>query len=131
MSHCNSHKPNRTCQYLHRILQPFGESVLLGLDYWLVGFRLSEYLGQGDAIIQDIVAISRSQAMCYVVREAISTPGCPNLYWALATLPEPTVSIRRAIDLECLGIEYSFPVLFKAESTELGPEQWKSFTSDN
>lgn len=95
-----------------------------------LGFRLGEYLGQGDAIIQDLVAISRCQAMCYVVREAISTPGCPNLYWALATLPEPTVSMRRALDLECLGIEYSFPVLFKAESQELGREHWQTLWKD-
>ena len=93
---------------------------------WIrLGYRFSEYLGNGDSIVQKLVAISRCQALNEVVREAIYSPGCPNLYWALATLPEPIVSVRRAIDIECLGIEYSFPVLFKAESTELGREQWQ------
>ena len=98
---------------------------------WIrVGYRLAEYLGQGDSIIQKIVAISRCHAMNHVVREAISTPGCPNLYWALASLPESIVSIRRSIDIECLGIEYSFPVLYKAESKDLGREQWQELWSE-
>lgn len=98
---------------------------------WIrVGFRLAEYLGHGDTIVQKLVAISRCQAMNYVVREAISTPGCPNLYWALACLPEPFVSMRRSIDIECLGIEYSFPVLYNAESKDLGREQWQELWSE-
>ena len=98
---------------------------------WIrLGYRFAEYLGHGDTIVQDMVAISRCQSMSYVVREAISTPGCPNLYWALATLPEPIVSTRRAIDIECLGIEYSFPVLYRAESTDMGREKWQELWKD-
>ena len=93
---------------------------------WIrVGYRLAEYLGHGETTFQKIAAIARCQAMNYVVGEAISTPGCPNLYWALASLPEPIVSVRRSIDIECLGIEYTFPVLYKAESRDLGREQWQ------
>lgn len=90
----------------------------------------SEYLGHGDTIVQKLVAISRCHAMNYVVREALSTPGCPNLYWALACLPEPIVSMRRSIDIECIGIEYSFPVLYNAESKDLGREQWQELWSE-
>ena len=98
---------------------------------WIqLGYRFAEYLGNGDSIVQGFVASSRCQAMNYVVREAISTPGCPNLYWALATLPEPMVSMQRAIDIECLGIEFSFPILAKAESTDLGREQWQQLWKD-
>ena len=51
------------------------------------GLRLAEFVRQGETLIQQLVGIACAAIMRENIKEAIATPGCPNLYWALASLP--------------------------------------------
>ncbi len=54
-----------------------------------VGFRLAEIAGHStDFLIGRLVGFAVSGVMMQATLEAIEQPDCPNLYWALASLPE-------------------------------------------
>ncbi len=88
------------------------------------GYRLAEFLGQGESIVQQLVGIAVCSLMEDCIRKAISTPGCPNLYWAIASIPKPLVSCRKSIELELTGLASYLPILAEAETLSLSAEQW-------
>lgn len=61
------------------------------------GLRLAEFVGQGETLIQKLVGIAIAAIMRDKLETAIATPGCPNLYWALATIPRPLVSMGDSV----------------------------------
>ena len=63
--------------------------------------------------------------MLEMVTRASCTPGCPNLYWALATVPQPLLEMRSAIQMELDGMDRILPILEHAESDTLDREEWK------
>lgn len=68
-----------------------------------IGFRLSEVAGfSSDLLISRLVGYAISSVMMSVVQDAIQDPECPNLYWALATLPDSLFEIRKAIEFESI-----------------------------
>jgi hypothetical protein len=64
------------------------------------------------------------------VEQWIGSPGSPNLYWALATLPRPLVSLRNAIDQERALPERLFPFLADAETSTRSKEEWQRLFVD-
>ncbi|XZE32121.1 hypothetical protein SH501x_002857 [Pirellulaceae bacterium SH501] len=71
-------------------------------------FALARHLGQDDFIISGavgiaIASIAQSDAL-HVVQQA----DCPNLYWAIATMPDPLVSFGKSISIEANFIEMQF-----------------------
>ncbi len=101
-------------------------AVLLGLRYRLelserrfddalrtlqTGFALARDVGQGDTLIQDLVAIAVGSIQFGHVEEWMQTPGSPNLFWALTDLPAPLVNTAHAIRTEMTTIYRSFPAL--------------------
>lgn len=94
----------------------------------LMGNRLAYLVGQGESVIQRLVACAITAMMRAIIEETIQTPGCPNLYWAIATIPLPIVSIRQSVELELDAIHRAFPALRQAQtadwSEETAMEQW-------
>ena len=90
------------------------------------GYRLAEFIGQGESVVQKLVGIAIAGLMADVVQTAIATPQCPNLYWALATIPQPLVSVRDAIELELTGVEHVLPILGQSESSSMDQTAWQS-----
>ena len=80
----------------------------------LIGFRLSYLIGQGDTVIQNLVSVAMSAMMRSLIEEMIQTPGSPNLYWALLSVPTPLVSMREPFEQELAGILRAFPDLAQA-----------------
>jgi hypothetical protein len=85
------------------------------------GFALARHASQGDSLIQSIVGIAIAQVMLTRVEEFIQLPDAPNLYWALATLPNPFVDVRTALEAELNAVYRSFPLLRQLESLETTP----------
>ncbi len=80
------------------------------------GLRLAEFLAQGETLIQRLVAIACASIMRDSIKEAVSTPGCPNLYWALAGLRRPLVPVHDSVLWELRNIHRALPELAEAET---------------
>lgn len=88
------------------------------------GYRLASFVRQGETLIQQLVGIAIEGIMQGTVEDAIRTPGCPNLYFALATVPHERRSLFRALDFELSGVERVFPVLSNPETQVWSREVW-------
>ncbi len=75
-----------------------------------LGFRLSEVAGHStDFLVGRLVGFAITRMMLEVVEEAIQYPECPNLYWALASLPENRLfETRESIEYESVLISRIF-----------------------
>lgn len=87
-----------------------------------VGFRLAEFVGQGETGIQRLVGIAVHAMMRDALLETIKIPGCPNLYWALATLPPRLINIDDSIAWEMQNITQVLPEL-RDVHTEIWSEE--------
>ncbi len=100
----------------------------------LIGFRLSYLTGQGDNVIQNLVSLAISAMMRALIEEMIQTPGSPNLYWALLSIPTPLVSMREPFEQELAGIRRAFPDLAQARSAgwteEEARQRWTRAVTD-
>ncbi len=87
------------------------------------GHRLAALIGNGESVIQRLIGVAMNALMRDTIEYMIQTPGCPNLYWAMATVPQPLVQMRRSIELELDGIHRAFPVLREAAAADWTEEQ--------
>lgn len=87
------------------------------------GIRLAEFVGQGETLIQKLVGIAIMSMMRDQITKAIATPGCPGLYWALASIPRPGIEIRESVLWELKNTGNVLPVLAEAESGEWSDAQ--------
>ncbi len=86
-------------------------------------FRLAEMVGHaGDLLVCRLVGIAIAETAIATIEEASSLDGCPNFYWAFASLPNEMLDIRRAIDQEMLVLLNLVPGLEKCPDTPIGPE---------
>ncbi|MDC0262234.1 hypothetical protein OAK47_03320, partial [Planctomycetaceae bacterium] len=70
------------------------------------------------------VAYSQVSIGSHNLKDIITQTNCPNLYWALATIPEPFVSIEEVLENEASLAEKSFPILREPEHTDRSVEGW-------
>ena len=57
-------------------------------------FALARTLEAHPTLIGHLVGVAIGTIGCNVLEELVQTPGCPNLFWALADLPTPFLSLR-------------------------------------
>lgn len=116
---------------MHQIRQKDFEGVFSSVSD---GFRLAEFVGQGETLIQKLVGIAIAAIIRDALEDAISTPGCPNLYWAIASVPQPLVNVGQSAVWELDNIHRVLPALAEAESAEWSEAQatqkWASLVSD-
>ncbi len=58
---------------------------------------LSRHMGEHPTIIGELVAIAIASVTLEAMEEMVQQPGCPNLYWALTTLPSPFISLDNGL----------------------------------
>jgi hypothetical protein len=63
-------------------------------------FKLGHQMGEHPTLIGNLVGTSIVGMTLPCVEEMIQQEGCPNLYWALASLPSPLVSLRSGMQGE-------------------------------
>ncbi len=56
--------------------------------------------------------------------ELIAAPNSPNMYWAVAALPQPLVDMKRAVRFELSFAPRMFPFIRDAETTDRSPAEW-------
>lgn len=98
------------------------------------GIRLSEFVGQGEILIQKLVAIAIQSMMREQLTKLIATPGSPNLYWAMATIPRPLNRMQDAAMGDLGSVARFFPALAAAENETWSKDQaarrWMSVVED-
>ena len=84
-------------------------------------FAIARHLGEHPTFIGSLVGFSMANSAVGPLEEMLEQPGSPNLYWALAKLPDPLVSLQRGADAERVWPTVEFRDL--DESAAMGPEQ--------
>ena len=70
---------------------------------------MGRHLGQGPTTTQAMTGTAVGGVMCREVELFIKGKDAPNLYWALANLPEPLADVQTAIDGERANLkDYNF-----------------------
>ncbi|XZE52416.1 hypothetical protein SH139x_004109 [Planctomycetaceae bacterium SH139] len=91
-----------------------------------VGFRLGESTGQAiDFLVARLVGLAISGLMLSEVEDLIQADDCPNLYWALASLPPSTSEVLESIQFEASIISRVFSSLDKLPPAGLPAEVWE------
>jgi hypothetical protein len=88
-------------------------------------FAISHHLGEHPTLIGDLVGIAIGSITIYHLDEMLAQPGCPNLYWALTTLPTPLIPLDRGTDGECVMLIWVFRDL--KDTDPMGKDQIKTF----
>src|SRR5262249_49338112 len=71
-------------------------------------FAMSRHMGEHPTMIGELVAIAMASVAIEPLQEMLELPDCPNLFWALTSLPDPFISIRQGMDGERLMVEMFF-----------------------
>jgi hypothetical protein len=71
-------------------------------------FAMSRHTGEHPTLIGDLVGIAIAFVAIGPLEEMLEQPGCPNLYWALTSLPNPLISIDKGLEGERALIRSEF-----------------------
>ena len=88
-------------------------------------FAMSRHLGEHPTLIADLVGIAIASVAASGLEEMQEQPGCPNLYWALTTLPSPLIPLDKGMDGERVMHQCLFRDL--SVSVPMTGEQIKKF----
>lgn len=89
------------------------------------GYQVGIHCNAEPLLIANLVGIACASQMNGVVEQMCGQPDSPNLYWALATLPQHHWSMQRSFEIERDMVFRIFPYLRDAETTERTPEEWQ------
>lgn len=89
------------------------------------GFQLARDCGQQPLLISNLVGIAIAATMIEPLVELIEAPNSPNLFWGIATLPQPLVDVRKSLEFERGFPEQIFPFLKDAETVDRSPQEWQ------
>ena len=73
------------------------------------GFQMARHVGEGPTLIQSLVGLAFAAIIVDAAAEWGTAPGSPNLYWALATLPNPLIDLRATVAGEAEVMANTFP----------------------
>jgi hypothetical protein len=91
-----------------------------------IGFRMGEVTGQAtDLIIARLVGLAITRMMLAEVENCMVDARCPNLYWALATIPNSSTEVMDALLFESNVVTTVFPTLGQLPDDALSDEAWE------
>ena len=91
-----------------------------------IGFRMGEVTGQAtDLIVVRLVGLAITRMMLAEVEKCMADPSCPNLYWALATIPNSSTEVMDALLFESNVVTTVFPTLGQLPDDALSDEAWE------
>ena len=90
----------------------------------LMNLRVSEMIADPPTLINNLVGVAMSSLSLVTLRDMIAQTDCPNLYWALATIPDTFISMNQALEYEASLPFKIFPVLKDPFQTEHSTAEW-------
>ncbi len=91
-------------------------------------FAMSRHLGEHPTLIGDLVGIAIAAVANNGLEEMLEQPGCPNLYWALTSLPSPLIPLEKGMDGERVMHQWIFRDL--NDSAPMSKDQLNRFVAD-
>ncbi len=91
-------------------------------------FAISRHLSDHPTLIGNLVGMAIASMTIYHLDEMLEQPGCPNLYWALTTLPSPFVSLVHGMDGERVMMTWVFRDL--DETAPMSKDQLQKCVAD-
>jgi hypothetical protein len=95
------------------------------------GFQLAQDVSQEPLLIGNLVGLAIASVQIESLLELIKAPGAPNMYWAIATLPQPLIDVRKALEFERGFPEQIFPFLKDAETVDRSPQEWQRILEES
>ena len=90
-----------------------------------IGYHLARAVSEPPTIIDDLVGVAIADMMNDLVIDWISVRGSPNVYWAIAVLPDPFIDFRYSVERE-LGVAHRFaPWLENVRTEDAPPAVWR------
>lgn len=96
------------------------------LEHLKMCYQLGINVSRLKFIVADLVALAEVGMANNVLIELIGSPDSPNMYWALAELPEPIVDLRESLQLEYSFFNRLIPSLATVETDNKTQEQWQA-----
>lgn len=91
-----------------------------------LGFEMSRDTGREPVLVSGLVGIAIGALTNESLAELMSRPDAPNLYWALASMPRPTVEFRHSMSGERAFLFASVSALKRSENVdELTAQDWR------
>lgn len=94
------------------------------IDYLRMNYQLSRDTGSVPFLVCGLVGIAGQSMAHFTIADLIAASDSPNLYWALAELPQPLIDLRESMRMEMSFGTRIFPVLIDIQSAEHSTEQW-------
>ncbi|QEG39694.1 hypothetical protein [Roseimaritima ulvae] len=90
-------------------------------------FALARHLGKDDFLVCNLVGVAIGSIGWNDLLYVVQHPDAPNLYWALAALPDPLVDNRRAMAIEHQLLYLQLPALKEVSVEPRSAEYWQVF----
>lgn len=90
-------------------------------------FVLAAHLGEEPFLVSNLVGIAIARIACNDVLYLLQQDNAPNLYWAIASLPEPLVDMSTAMEYERGVLYQQLKVLKQVDEQPRTPEYWNDF----
>jgi hypothetical protein len=91
-------------------------------------FAISRHLGEHPTVIGNLVGISIAYMITSHLEEMVQQPGCPNLYWAVTSLPSPFIRVDKGMEGERISGQWVFRDL--DDTAPMSKDQLKKFLAD-
>jgi hypothetical protein len=125
LPHLNTDRAIATFVKLRAISQMRAGKVSDAFQTLRLGVELSRKIGSEPVLVSGLVAQGiLAMMMSEPMTELMNRPDSPNLYWALASLPRPLISLQRSMEMEKMIVENDLPLLRQVNVDDLSAEQW-------
>ena len=91
-------------------------------------FAISRHLGEHPTLIGELVGMAIASVAISGLEEMLEQPGCPNLFWALTTLPCPLISLDKGMEGERVMHQWVFRDL--NDGAPMSKDQLDKFVAD-
>lgn len=100
------------------------------VDHLRMTYQLGQNVNELHFLVANLVGIAEVGMANEGLLDLIAAKDAPNMYWALAELPEPIISIRDSLRLESSFAMRCFPILMDVETAEYSKEKWSKSLSE-
>jgi hypothetical protein len=94
------------------------------IDTMRVNYRVAQDFASAPFLVSGLIGIAEASVTNGTLLELIAAPDSPNVYWALAELPQPLVNLEPAARFEMEFGLRMFPFIHQAESTDHSADEW-------
>jgi hypothetical protein len=86
-------------------------------------FAMARHLSKHPTLVGNLVGVALAHVAVGPLEEMLEQPGCPNLYWALTSLPQPLVGMRQGIQGEVVALNTEFSRMGITAAQPMSQEQ--------